>query len=174
MRALFLTALAASLSALTVARAADPPAVGAPEVRFEDVDAALAARKGKVVVIDFWATWCAPCVKKFPRLVVWDKKYRDKGLAVVSVSTDKAGPKGTYKREKVLDFLKEQNATFANFILSEPKEDEEKFNKRFDMEGGVPYLAVIGKNGKKVWDSESEKKLTDKELDDLIESELAK
>lgn len=171
MRTFFLSALVLSLAAVT--RAADaPPDV--PEVRFETVDEALKARKGKVVVIDFWATWCAPCVKKFPRLVEWDVKYRNKGLAVVSVSTDKAGPKGTYKKEKVLDFLTEQKATFTHFILSEPKDDEEKFNKRFDMEGGVPYLAILGKDGKKVYDSEQEKKLTDEELAKLIEAELAR
>jgi thiol-disulfide isomerase/thioredoxin len=168
-------ALVVPLFALAVAPAADPPKIDAQEVRFEAVDAALTAAKGKVVVIDFWATWCAPCVKKFPRLVEWDKKYRDKGLLVISVSDDKAGPPGTYDKQKVLNFLGDQKATFTHFIKSEPKKDEDKFAKRFGMEGGVPFLAIFGKDGKKVWDSEQEEKQpSDEALAKLIEAALAK
>ena len=176
-------AMCATLLALAAAvatpggRAADEPAKGGAvevkEVKFDDLDKAVAARKGKVVLVDFWATWCAPCVKKFPHFVELHKTYKDKGLACVSVSMDKEGPKGSYDREKVLKFLKEQDAAFPNFVVLSPDDDEEKLNKRFGKEAGIPFMAMFGKDGKKVWDSE-EKSLKDEELDKLIEAELAK
>ncbi len=44
--------------------------------------------KGKVVLVDFWATWCPPCRKSIPELVELQKKYRNKGLVVLGISMD--------------------------------------------------------------------------------------
>lgn len=44
--------------------------------------------KGKLVLVDFWATWCPPCVREVPHLVEASAKYKDKGLVVVGVSLD--------------------------------------------------------------------------------------
>lgn len=48
--------------------------------------------KGKVVILDFWATWCPPCRKEIPGFVDLYKRYGDKGLVVVGVSLDQQGP----------------------------------------------------------------------------------
>jgi thiol-disulfide isomerase/thioredoxin len=176
MRHLLPAALVLSVFVLVLAGcspAAETPGVEVKEVKFDELDKAVADRKGKVVVVDFWATWCAPCVKKFPHFVEFHKKYKDKGLACVSVSMDKEGPKKSYDKEKVLKFLKEQDAAFANFIVADPDADAEKITKRFGLEAGIPFMAVFGKDGKKVWDSE-QKKMTDEEVTKLIETELAK
>ena len=47
---------------------------------------------GKVVILDFWATWCPPCKAEIPGFVELQKKYGDKGLVIVGVSLDEKGP----------------------------------------------------------------------------------
>ena len=147
------------------------------EVGVEALDKAIADAKGKVVVVDFWATWCGPCVKKFPHLVEMHKKYADKGLVCVSISMDKAGPGDEYKQEKVLDFLKEKEAAFPNFIVANPEADEKKIEARFGEFSGIPYMVVFDKTGRRAWDSASSPfppKESAEKLEKLIQDQLAK
>ena len=70
------------------------PPVPAPLEGFEDLDGRrvhLADFAGKVVLLNFWATWCAPCVREMPSLDRLQAKLRDDGLAVVAVSLDRGG-----------------------------------------------------------------------------------
>jgi thiol-disulfide isomerase/thioredoxin len=171
------------ISALTLAMffltnpvfiAADDPAskVTVKEVRATDLATAVKAQKGKVVLIDCWATWCPPCVKKFPHFVELHKKYGEKGLVCVSLSMDKYSDEDSYKQEKVLTFLKDKGAVFQNFVASEPKKDEEPLLKLLGDYSAIPYMVMFDRTGKKVWVSD-EKKLTDEQLDKLIEMQLA-
>ena len=51
----------------------------------------LAELKGKVVVVDFWATWCPPCVHEIPGYIALQKKYGERGLVIVGLSVDQKG-----------------------------------------------------------------------------------
>ena len=51
-------------------------------------DAAIAKQHGKVVLVDFWATWCLPCVEQLPHTLELGQKLAERGLAVVTVSCD--------------------------------------------------------------------------------------
>src|SRR5436853_3717753 len=57
-------------------------------IDLEGYEAALAKLHGKVILVDFWATWCAPCRKQFPHSVQLHRKFQDRGFTVLSVSID--------------------------------------------------------------------------------------
>lgn len=67
----------------------------APDWRLTDLDGKavkLSDFKGKVVILNFWATWCPPCRKEIPTFVALQKQYGDKGLVIVGMSLDEKGP----------------------------------------------------------------------------------
>jgi peroxiredoxin/YHS domain-containing protein len=69
--------------------------------------------KGKVVLLDFWATWCAPCIKSMPELQALHRKYADRGFAVVGISIDEGGP------AKVKKFVASKKITYPIALDSE-------------------------------------------------------
>jgi thiol-disulfide isomerase/thioredoxin len=166
--ALFLITLAGCMS--------DEPAkpVTVSEVSAAEFESALRGMKGNVVLVDCWATWCGPCVKKFPHLVELHKKFGDKGLTCVSLSMDKFSDPEDYRQEKVLDFLKEKKASFPNFIVANPKNDEEPLTKLIGDFSAIPYMVIFDRSGKKVWSSDEDPKYTNAQLEKMIEMELQK
>jgi cytochrome c biogenesis protein CcmG, thiol:disulfide interchange protein DsbE len=72
-----------------------PPGIGlpAPDFTVQDSDRKIEIRdfRGQIVLLNFWATWCAPCVEEMPSLVQLQRRMKDRGITVVAVSVDVDG-----------------------------------------------------------------------------------
>lgn len=72
----------------------EPSRNAAPAFSLKDADGrtvSLADYKGKVVLLNFWATWCGPCKIEIPWFIDFEQKYKDRGFAVIGISTDEEG-----------------------------------------------------------------------------------
>ena len=106
----------------------------------EGFEKILDKNHGKVVLVDFWATWCIPCVEQFPHTVSMERKHRDRGLAVVTVSLD--DPEA---QELVHAFLERNDAHCQN-LLSEYGAGT-KALKAFGLPGPIPCYRVYDRAG---------------------------
>ena len=93
-------------------------------------------RDKKAVLIDFWATWCPPCVDEIPTIKSIAETYRDQGLEVVGVSLDR-------DEQALRDFVKEEMLSYVQVF------DKEKSNTIAKSYGvwGIPSVFLIDKNG---------------------------
>ncbi len=101
---------------------------------------------GKLLVINFWATWCGPCLMEFPDLVRLSRIYRERDIQVVTVSINSPDEK-----DRVLSFLKKEHATTKNLIFD--GDDAADAVKAFGTgwTGGAPYTVVITPAGQVVY-----------------------
>lgn len=110
----------------------------APDFSLPDLNGGqltLSAYRGKVVLLDFWATWCDPCREETPHLVELQDKYRDQGLQIIGVSMDD-GP------EPVRDF-------YRHFRMNYPVVmGNAKIGETYGGVLGLPIAFVIGPDGR--------------------------
>lgn len=117
----------------------------APEFSLPDIlgrQISLNSYKGKVVYVNFWASWCGPCKKEFPQLETLAGRYAEKGLIILAINQDK-------KRSAMEEFLgKFPNATSNMIILTDPNSSViSSYGPRamptsfvLDKEGVVKYI----------------------------------
>lgn len=112
----------------------------------------IAAHKGKVLLVDFWATWCVPCRKEMPELVKLETRLKAKGLALVTISADDLD-----NEPQAREFLAKTGIK-AQGYLKAPKDDD-AFVRAIDPKWGgeLPALILYDKGGKKVrmWKGET-------------------
>jgi thiol-disulfide isomerase/thioredoxin len=105
--------------------------------------------KGKVVVVDFWATWCMPCVMAMPDMKAAYKKYKDQGVQFVGISLDEKDDKA-----KVAEFVKQQEIAWPIAFSGQGWEDPTA--RQYGI-ASIPSVWVVGKDGLVVSDDAREK-----------------
>src|SRR5262245_25125127 len=119
-----------------------PPDVRLDRVAYADLVTELRGLKGRVVLVDVWGTFWAPCKEKFPAMVELHGKYGRRGLSVVSVSVDP--PDDADARDAVKGFLTKQRAVFRNVILTDKAE---VWQEKWKVEG-PPLVFLFDKQGR--------------------------
>lgn len=118
----------------------------APDFVMKDAagkDVKLADYAGKVIVLDFWATWCGPCKAALPHLQEVAKHWKDQGVVVIASCTNDG-------REEFVEFVEENAAKYPDVIfVHDPKErGEDRASRTLYGVGGIPHQFVVGKDGK--------------------------
>jgi peroxiredoxin len=114
----------------------------APDFELKDADGKsvkLSDYKGKVVLLNFWATWCGPCKFEIPWFIDFERAYRDKGFAVLGVSFDEDG------WEAVKPYIEASKINYRIVV------GDEKIDKLYGGKEGVsslPTSYMIGRDGK--------------------------
>lgn len=108
----------------------------------KDLELLKDSNKGKVVLVNFWATWCKPCVAEFPELVKLYNDYKEKGFELVFISVDVPEDISS----KVVPFLKQKGVDFISYYnnFDKPEDLINYFDR--DWQGAIPSSYVYDKN----------------------------
>ena len=112
--------------------------VKAPEFSLEKIEGgriSLSELKGNVVIVDFWATWCPPCVKEIPEFIELYKTYNSQGFVMVGISVDRGGP-GVVKQ------FVEKNSVNYPVVMA----DMDVVNA-YEVFAGIPTTFIIDRQG---------------------------
>jgi thiol-disulfide isomerase/thioredoxin len=134
MRAAVTVMLLAALSAFAFGQAGSP----APELALKDIRGRtlrLSDYRGKVVLLNFWATWCAPCRAEMPDLVKWQREHKSRGLQVIGV---------TYPPQELAEVRQFIRSIKVNYPVAMGREETKAL---FDKGETLPVTVVIDRKG---------------------------
>lgn len=140
----------------------------------EDFRQLLKKHEGKIVFVDYWATWCDNCMEEFPHTVELSKKHQDAGLAVITVAME-MDPADEGTRKSVREFLEQQGAEFDNLIYTGDGTTEEA-TSGFEIDSALPHFQLYDRTGKlirKFTYSDPQNPISREDIDQAVAEALA-
>ena len=140
-------------------------------VGFSEWDAILENQHGHITVVDFWASWCTPCIERFPHMVEMHHEYQDKGVRFISLNLDERGD--TESIDWCNEFLATTKAVFANYHMDENK--SEAF-ERLDLLS-LPAVRIYATDGSEAYRLSGDnpyKQFTEKDVEQAVIELLAR
>lgn len=148
-----------------VARIDDKKPVPAPDFTLNTLDGkkvSLKDFKGKVVFLNFWATWCPPCVVEMPSMEALHKRFKDNGLVVIAVNSEET-------EKKVSKFIRKKGYTFLVLMDTNGSVTSDSYRAV-----GFPTTYLIDRKGMVVGKAEGAREWDSKEAFRLMEDILKK
>ena len=125
------------LAAAALTAGSEPIAIHATDLDGKPVS--LADYRGKVLLMDFWATWCAPCMKEMPHIVAMHRTHHEQGLEVLGISLDRAGA-----RDKLDRVLAASNMDWRQ--VYDGGHWHAEVAQHYDV-ASIPFTVLIGRDG---------------------------
>ena len=118
-------------------------------------------KQQEVVLLNFWATTCAPCIEEIPMILELEDKYRDKGFKVYFASTD-----WLENKKKVIRFLEKHDIKGISFLKEEGNDFEFINTINEEWSGALPFTVIydIGGNATVYWENMQDKKFFERQI----------
>jgi thiol-disulfide isomerase/thioredoxin len=140
----------------------------------EDFRELLKKHEGKVIFVDYWATWCGNCMEEFPHTVALAEKHKGDGLVVISVALE-TDPTDATTRTAAKKFLEEKGAKFDNLLYTGDGTSQQAYDEFEIGDLPIPHFQLFDRQGKlirKFTYSDPNNPLAPEEIDQAIEAAL--
>ncbi|WP_040559770.1 TlpA disulfide reductase family protein [Kordia algicida OT-1] len=132
-----------------------------PVLNFEEFEKYLNIEDDNIHVVNFWATWCAPCVKELPYFEAVNQEYKDKNVKVLLVSLD-------FNLKKLNSFLAKNNLQSEKVLLDDPDQNEWIPKVSNEWSGAIPATVIYKKGKRKFYERSFTKAELENELKNFI------